>query len=106
VYGVSTVTPVRVACLAALSRLLHYATPQHLREVLAPLPLAAFLAGVIAGRDPQVTSNPNARTASPGPLRPVSADVYTNGDSARRRRSCSLSARCIREGILLEVERE
>jgi len=57
VYGVSTVAPVRAACLAALSRLLHYAAPQHLREVLAPLPLAAFLAGVIAGRDPQVSPN-------------------------------------------------
>ena len=51
VYGVSTVAAVRAACLAALSRLLHYATPEQLRHVLLPLPLAAFLAAVVGGRD-------------------------------------------------------
>lgn len=51
VYGASVSTVLRQKALAAMLKIAHFSRPDHLSNVLRPVPMASFLASILANRD-------------------------------------------------------
>lgn len=51
VYGASVSTVLRQKALSAMLKIAHFSRPDHLSNVLRPVPMASFLASILANRD-------------------------------------------------------
>ena len=51
VYGATVMPTVRHRCLATITKMLYFTTPEQLQEILQELPMSCFIASLLSGRD-------------------------------------------------------